>query len=377
MARCFTKTWGVLFAVVLMLPCMVRGDVQADLPPGPAIEFRAGGDNAAELSCDEYTIPVKLSPGGLFTYQVVGTLCREGALENKTLQMLISGSAYGPIYWDFPCQADMYSYVRAAVQEGYATFNLSRIGIGESDRPFGFLVTVDTNAYVIHQVIEYLGEGGGAGPALESVVTVGHSLGSVIAMAHAIQFPQDTDGVILTGFVHNVNPEFVDTIRSSTYPAAFDPRFFGKIGDLTYMTSTPGARGELFYHMDQADPGVITIDELTKETTTIGEIITNTDYYGEESLEIQAPVLIVIGDEDFIGCGGELDCHDHDAVTVNEQPYFSPAACIETSIIEDTGHNINLHRTAPLSYGIMLDWAGRRVGAGADVLPAEPCSAGF
>ncbi len=329
-----------------------------------------GSDNSSAMVCEEYTIPVKLQAGGLFTYNVAGTLCSDGSLEGKALHVLISGSTYGRVYWDFPIQTDTYSYVRTAVQAGYATFNLSRIGIAESDRPFGLFVDVDANAYVFHQVIDYLKQNVfEPGP----VVTLGHSLGSVITVAHAVHYPQDVDGVVLTGFIHNVNPGYSDVIREASYSASSDPRFEGKRYDFTYITSKPGSR-DIFYVLDQTDPDILFVDELTKETTTLGEISSTRDYYGEESLQIEVPVLQLIGDQDIVGCGGELDCTDSAAVMANEQQYFSDAACIETQVIEDTGHNLNLHRNAQSSFQTMLDWAARRVGAGASVPATEPCS---
>ncbi|MCP4626085.1 MAG: alpha/beta hydrolase [bacterium] len=354
--------------ILLLILAMVPATVFCDEP--------AGSDNNSDMICEEFSIPVKLSAKSLKKHTVVGTLCRNGDLEGKPLYMLISGSTYGPSYWDFPIQADTYSYVRAAAKAGFATFNLSRIGIGRSDHPFGLRVDVDANAYVVHQVIEYLRNDANGGLNLGPVVTMGHSLGSVITVAHAVRFPQDIDGVILTGFIHNINPDYGTVIREASYSASSDPRFEGKRYDFSYITSIPGDR-EIFYVMDQTDPDIVTVDELTKETTTVGEIASTRDYYGEESLQITVPVLQLIGDEDIVGCGGGIDCHDQDAVIAHEQQFFSDTACIETHVIENTGHNLNLHRNAPSSYQLMFGWTARRIGAGMDVSPADPCSSGL
>ncbi len=332
-------------------------------------------DNDTGLSCKEYTIPVKITGEGflsLFRYDVVGDLCWKGELEGKTLQVLLSGGGYGPVYWDFPYEVETYSYVRAAAKRGYAVFNLSRIGIGESDRPFGLFVDIDVNAYVVHQVIEHLTGSAGTG----STMTVGHSMGSLMAVAHAVNFPMDVNGVILTGFIHNVNPGYSTAVREGSYFAFFDPRFLGKIWDFTYMTSKPGTRKDMFYVQEQADISVINIDEENKETLTLAEIMTTGDYYDNSTLKIQVPVQIVIGDKDMVGCGGELDCLDSQAVVANEEPYFSSEACIETNVIENTGHNLNLHLNAPASYHLMLDWADRRIGPDTDTAPTEPCNHG-
>ena len=81
------------------------------------------------LSCTSHTIPITLSAEDSELYNVVGELCSRGEPADKTLQLLISGAGYGPVYWDFPYEPDTYSYVISATNNGYATFNLSRIGI--------------------------------------------------------------------------------------------------------------------------------------------------------------------------------------------------------------------------------------------------------
>ncbi len=338
------------------------------------IEHLDAVNDFPEMSCDKYTIPVKLNPNDSAIYKVVSTLCWEGELEGKTTQVLLSGGGYGPIYWDFPYEADTYSYVRAAVREGYATFNLSRIGIGESSHPFGMSVDIDTNAYVIHQTIEScLGEGNVSGVEFGPIVTVGHSMGSVMAIAHATTYPQDLDGMILTGFLHNSNPEYIDSIMSNSTLALFDSRFKGEIVDPTYLTSKPGKREAMFYNEDNSDENVIAVDEENGETLTIGETASMSVYYGPVSIEIQIPVMELTGEDDFVGCGGDLDCYDHSAVIAHEQQFFSEAACVETNIIENTGHVTNLHYSAPLSYQIMLDWIAKRVGVNTNTGPTYPC----
>ena len=37
-----------------------------------------------------------------------------GELDGQVLQVLVSGSGYGSVYWDFPYQPDTYSYTRPA-----------------------------------------------------------------------------------------------------------------------------------------------------------------------------------------------------------------------------------------------------------------------
>ncbi|MCP4198735.1 MAG: alpha/beta hydrolase [Proteobacteria bacterium] len=330
------------------------------------------GDQLQPLSCEDHTIPVTLSEEDNDTYNVVGELCWRGEPEGKTLQLLISGAGYGPVYWDFPYEPETYSYVLSASKKGYATFNLSRIGIGESDHPDGSLLNVDVHAYVIHQVVQSLRYE--MDISFGPIVVVGHSMGSVITIALATRFPEGLDGIVLTGFVHNRNPDGSSAMAASAYSAAADPRFAEAGWADTYWTSRPGTRADMFYVIDNSDPEAIANDEATKETLSVSEVTSMRPYFGTNTLAIQFPVLILVGDDDIIGCSEEFDCRDHEMVETHEQGFFSPEACIETNVIEQTGHNLNLHLNAPESYAVINDWMERRIGIQPESSPSAPCA---
>ncbi|PXF53187.1 MAG: alpha/beta hydrolase [Deltaproteobacteria bacterium] len=350
----FTESLKSLSTIFLLIALFLFGT--------PVNIIATDTQSQCPLSCQIYTIPVMLTPGEITSYDVVGTLCTMGSLENKTVQVLISGATYGHVYWDFPYRPWRYSYVRMAARFGYATFNIDRIGIGASDHPSGAEINVDVNAYVVHQIVQALRAGEIGGVAFQRVMLVGHSLGSYISIAVASQFQGDVDGVILTGFLHNVNPEFDDP-TNYFYPANLDPHFSGLGLDDNYFTTVPGVRGDLFYYTPNTEQAVINMDEETKETATTGEfasledLVTSTD-----SLLIDVPVLIVIGRFDYIICGGDVDCSDRFSVINHEQPFFSPEACFRVSIVPNSGHDLNLHKNAPRAYIRMLFWANRHVG---------------
>ncbi len=137
----------------------------------------------------------------MLRHDVVGDLCAAGPPAGRVLQLLISGAGYGSLYWDFPFQPETYSYARAALAAGYATFNFDRPGLGRSARPFGLWLDVDRQAVALQQIIAALG----ARETFARVVLVGHSFGSVMAIAHGVRYPGAADGIILTGFAHNTN----------------------------------------------------------------------------------------------------------------------------------------------------------------------------
>ena len=297
--RPILSTILVILILVILLIALRTGGHDAEIRSVNGLTLSTPTAELAGVTCENYTMPVKLTPDGWFDYDIVGELCWRGELAGKTLLFLNSGLGYGPVYWDFPYQSETYSFVQDAVAEDYATFNYYRMGIGESDHPLGFRINADVHAYIAHQIINLLK----SETAVDSVVVIGHSFGSAISVAITYNYPDDVDGLIVTGFIHNVNPDYADESRESAHLAAIDPQFSWSIFDPTYFTSTPGSRAAGFYVSANSDSNVHAIDEANKQTLAVGELISVRTYYGSQSKSIQVPVLVLIGDNDSIGCG--------------------------------------------------------------------------
>lgn len=310
---------AALFAVVVLVAVLKSGGMGRPLqgPAGAALQTAAA---LPGVTCTELVIPVRLSPESLFEFDVVGDLCAAGPLAGRVLQVMVSGSGYGAVYWDFPYEPDTYSYVRAALRDGYATFHYDRLGIGRSDHPPGVLLNVDRQADVLQQVITALNEQ----HAFRAVATVGHSFGSVTAISHALRYPDSVAGVVLTGFAHNTNPGFTMAMRTGVDVAAFKGPFVGRLVDPTYVISKPDTRGDTFYTLENADPRVVETDELNREATALGEVISSAKYFGPQSKDLQVPVLVLLGEDDFVVCGGDLDCTDHESVVAHEAQFSAP-----------------------------------------------------
>jgi pimeloyl-ACP methyl ester carboxylesterase len=361
----FTTLLGL--ALLWMLAGLLKsGGIDRGFATVPSYSWAADMEG---VQCETKTIPVKLSADGFREFDLVGQLCSIGDPQNKTLQVLVSGSGYGFVYWDFPFQSDTYSYARAALRAGDAVFNFDRLGMGLSDHPFGVSLDVDTQAYVLHQTLDAIT----ASDAFNAVVMLGHSFGSTISLAHALAYPEQSDGIVLTGFLHNFNPAFGQAMGQSISIAAFSGPLVGKLVDPTYVISKADSRGDAFYTLDNTDAGVLATDNATRETTAVGELISMSRYFADQSKALTVPVMVLVGENDFVVCGGKLDCTDHAAVVANELAYYPQAVCPEINVVVDTSHNVNLHRNAPESFSIMQDWVSRRVGSAGNP-PSEPCS---
>jgi len=311
------------------------------------------------LRCEETSFAVNLSPSDATVYHVFGRLCARGGLAHKTLQITLHGATYGHLYWDFPFQPEIYSYVRWATAAGYAVLNLDRIGIGRSDHPPADSVTIESNAFVVHQVVQALRGGALVLPSFgrvraDRVALVGHSLGSVISIQEAGTY-HDVDGVVLTGVSHNVTPALGDV---SFAPANLDPHFAGRNIPDGYFTTLPGTR-TIFYHAPVYDSRVLATDEANKETVTLAELNTALPALSL-STAIHVPVLVMVGDFDAAFCDAPTCTASG---SLDDEPSFYPAeACAQAAAVPGTGHDLNLHYTAPLSYATILLWMDRRVG---------------
>ncbi|ATB29826.1 alpha/beta hydrolase [Melittangium boletus] len=337
---------------------------------------------AAGRACGDHHIPVALAPGLPADQHVFARLCLpEGPTPPATVQVLVHGITYGHLHWDFPDptgHTQRYSYVSAALDAGFATLALDRIGSGKSSHPLGALVTIETNAYVVHQVIQALRAGTVAGtsgsPGFEKVVLVGHSYGSMTSWYAASDY-QDVDGVILSGVSHTFQTAAPLSVLLPLWPAALDPAFLGQGHDLTYLTTRPGTRYTTFYAPSPVDPAVLALDERTKGTLTLAEFAPFALVLARP-LDIRVPVLLVNGTQDALFCGPTLTgtvCDSAQALLAAEAPRLGPnAPCTEAWVLPGAGHMLNTIPDAPRWFAVAQEWTTRHIGAGPG--PAPGCA---
>jgi pimeloyl-ACP methyl ester carboxylesterase len=314
------------------------------------------------VQCDTVTFDVALAPDQPQVFQLSGELCSRGEIDRRTVQVLVHGATYNHTYWDWPQHPELYSYVHYATAAGFATLALDRLGDGQSDRPDGFALTSDVSAYTIHQVIQAVRSGtlstihfSHVHP--KKVILVGHSFGSDMCAAEISEF-QDVDGFINTGFLHNVGPGQTNS-ANLLYPVQFDPAFAALNYPEGYLTTVPGARGQLFYNPADADPAVIALDEQTKDTVTVGEF-SDLGPLEADTLNIHVPTLVVVGDNDALFCTPPT-CTQTNSLA-QEPNFYPPDAHLVTLVIPKSGHDLNLHQNAFEWFIASQIWADITIG---------------
>ena len=334
---------AVLCFALLLAAVPARAEAQTSPPP---------------RVCQRHDVAVSLIPGLLATERVATWLCARGPLApHRTVQVLLSGNTYGSVYWDFPYQPERYSYVNWMTDAGYVTLSVDRIGIGQSSRPLSTLVNVDSNAWVVEQVVARLATGSLAGVAFSKIVLVGHSYGSAVGMLAASRSAA-VGGLIVSGLLHGIGYGLLFN-AAAMYPAQLDARFAGQPLPLGYLTTQPGQRG-VFYYAPGTDPQVIAVDDATKETMTLEESATQ-ELGVLASLALTVPVLSVVGDYDATFCGVPT-CSQPGSAAALEPLFYPAAAQLELHVVPDTGHDLNLHLSAHTWFALAQEWLDRRFG---------------
>lgn len=342
----------------------------------------AGASESATVRCRLHVLPVALAQGAPPTSWVLGELCAAGE-RPKTgapLQVLLHGATYDHTYWNHgPVNGVDYSYARALAAAGIPTFAYDDVGAGFSAHPPStlpaFAEPFSDAAYILHQVVDHARGGALEGTRFGKVITVGNSLGSLIAWAEADRF-QDVDGVIATGMIHHLAPAVVQAITDNFQPARLDPAFSWTGLDDGYLTTRPGSRATIFYDTadGDADPRVIALDEEHKDVAHGGLIVGGLGQTVVRQANIDVPVLALIGAHDVF-CDADYPCASSRAVAEAEAPHYGPKASVQACAVPRAAHSLALHiRGHAIAEAASIGWT-RRILAGERPSGAAPgCS---
>ncbi|KAF1842271.1 alpha/beta-hydrolase [Cucurbitaria berberidis CBS 394.84] len=137
------------------------------------------------------------------SYKISAQYCHPDNGSSSTIQLLTHGIGFDKTYWDLDYNNYNYSYVNNALENGYSTLAIDRLGIGNSSHgdPFNE-IQAQAEVEALNAVTTKLRNGGISqiDHSYKKVIHVGHSFGSVQSLWLSALYPNNTDGVILTGF---------------------------------------------------------------------------------------------------------------------------------------------------------------------------------
>lgn len=273
-----------------------------------------------------------------------------------TLQFVVHGGTYSHNYWAWPQHPEVYSYVDKAVRAGYAVLAIDRLGDGASSRPASSEDSADAQIATLRQAI-LAARNGSLGPHYGRVEYVGHSFGSYYGVALASRYPYLVDALLLTGFGAHVSAATAAFDSTDDVSAKYLPRF-GML-DEGYITNKPGTRIHHLYYLPDADPAVISEDEKTEDTLARTELATRpkSSAIYTQALPASLPVMIINGNHDLHYCTSDTyDCSATSNWYTGEAATFPPGACL-AGALEESGHVLQLHRSARVTDQLMLDWS--------------------
>ncbi|KAF2621295.1 alpha/beta-hydrolase [Macroventuria anomochaeta] len=129
--------------------------------------------------------------------------CTPDGGSNGIVQVLSHGIGFDKTYWDLSYDDYKYSYVNVATASGYSTLAIDRFGIGNSTHgdPFNE-IQAQAEVEALNEVTKKLRVGSISeiSCSYEKVVHVGHSFGSVQTFWLSALYPNNTNGVVLTGY---------------------------------------------------------------------------------------------------------------------------------------------------------------------------------
>ncbi|KAK8181597.1 Alpha/Beta hydrolase protein [Phyllosticta capitalensis] len=337
------------------------------------------------------------------TYNISTQFCYDNARSgvNVPLQILTHGIGFDKTYWDLPYNNYNYSYVNAALAAGYSTLSYDRLGIGNSSH--GDAVN-EIQSFLEVAALRALttqlrsGSFPGVAQKFSKIIHAGHSFGSIQSYTFANLYPDETDGLVLTGFSLNAtyNAFFLAggnfQLASLNAPLRFGSAAAGDVQKLQLasaylqaldldvdvgllssdgaaatpqdlpagylVTGDTSANQYNFFLPGFFDAGLLAQSERTKMPVTVGELLTLGSVSPVNAFK--GPVLVITGSGDLPFCGG--DC----LTTGTKYPSIPATVALSfpnvapenfTAYIQpNAGHGLNAHYNATGAYRYVSEW---------------------
>lgn len=199
--------------------------------------------------------------------------------------------------------------------------------------------------------------------AFSKIISVGHSIGSIVANDHSVKYPNDINAIILTGFSESILvPASGVLLTAGVFPAdTVDPVKFGSLSIGYLEPTSPFGMQFLFWYPGNYDPAFQAIDYTLRGTITVGEGAT-------AALGIQTaplftgPVFVVTGDKDVLFCGvtgtiltGPGDCTGT-GLLQSTSSLYPRASQYDWFAVPDCGHDWQFHLNSQIGFQQSFAW---------------------
>ncbi|KAL9940761.1 hypothetical protein V8E36_000249 [Tilletia maclaganii] len=293
------------------------------------------------------------------------TTIRLVPLRNESTARLATRSSIS-LAWYLPgkrlhAESALSLYVYQAHEAGYATFRYDRLGTGQSERPAdGYnLAQANTEVAILENLAERIRNTTDiGGKSWNQTLVVGHSYGSAQAQRLSQLRPELIDALVLTGFSLNATGfPFILLSGVHTQAGTIFPDRFANISKHWLVTGTPyAAQMASTFPASTAENATNFVREIEQPVTqgaffSIGAIVAPAPNY-------TGPVQIVLGERDFVfAFSNPFSVPGPDLATAALQELYPQAAAGSVgTIIPATGHGLNYHTTASISFNATLSF---------------------
>jgi pimeloyl-ACP methyl ester carboxylesterase len=212
-------------------------------------------------------------------------------------------------YWDAEIKPDQYSYVNAALAEGYSIFTYDRLGTGASAKPDAYdIVQTNVQVEILRQLTSLARSGKlvssskklGGSDRLKNykpskIIHVGHSLGSVITLGLITAYGPESDGVIATGFLHT---DKLGGVNVGTWGFEFarenDPVKFKDRGSGYIVQATRSNTQLSFLKKGSFEPELLEYAWKIRQPNTVSEFLSIGTALGQAAPEFKAPLQVCL-----------------------------------------------------------------------------------
>lgn len=169
------------------------------------------------------------------------------------------------------------------------------------------------------------------------------------------KYPDDADDFILTGWSAR-GPDLIGNPGLTVIlPAASLSKAFTGL-DAGHLILTTAAAVEESLYGGGYDPTLPRVDWAVEDTTGLSQLVWGGAFPNATSF--QGGVFIVTGEENVIVCSGGCSSANWVAQGLD---YYPSAQEKNYLLVPFTGHDINLHFSAPYSFSAIHEWLGNRI----------------
>ena len=321
------------------------------------------------------------------TFDISVQLCRPPTgVKKQNLLIATHGAGFDKRYWDPAINPSEYSFVDAALAEGYSILTYDRLGTGSSNKPDAYTIVQAPLQLEILRGITDIARGGellqyiagnanttgttvsntstntssGSETSFDKIIHVGHSFGSILTTGLLATYGNLSDAAVLTGYIPN---EHFAELRVTSWGLEYAPQnnmtLFGDRPSGYMVAGTSGLQTTFFSTQANATTGVGGFDtQVLDYAFSIRQTVTTSEWLQfpvtlAAAPQFEGPLQFMLAEFDFPVCRGDCRLSFDLASFQNSYP---KATDIDIYTQQGTGHALTMHRKANLGYKVTLDW---------------------